>query len=127
MKKISTRFPIAIATACLLVTIAGTPVMAQDKGKTGATDERGRKVLVDNDKVRATENSYAPGAASGMIERGPRLVRALSDGTVEKTMMDGKKETITWKAGDVKFLPRETYSQQNIGKTEFRLFTVTVK
>jgi hypothetical protein len=123
----SARFTLGVAGACLFAAIAGSPVMAQDKAGTPAKDERGRKLFVENDKVRVTENSYAPGATSGMLERSTRVVRALTDGTVEKTMPDGKKETITWKAGDVKFLPKETYSQKNIGKTELVLFTVTVK
>ncbi len=136
-KPLHVRFSIALAGACLMVAAAGQAV-AQDKAKPAAAppapaaaadkkDERDRKVLVDNDKVLATEVGYKPGASSGMIERKQRIVRALTDGTLEKTMKDGKKETITWKAGQVRFLPQETYSQKNTGTTTLVLYSVTIK
>ncbi len=90
-------------------------------------DERERKVFVENDKVLVSEVRYKPGASSGMVARAARVVRALTDGTLEKTFPDGKKETIKWKAGEVKFLPKETYSQKNVGKTELVLYVVTLK
>jgi hypothetical protein len=133
------RFSSAIASACLLAATIAGPALAQDKAKpapataaaapakAAAKDERGRKVHVDNEKVLVTEVSYKPGATSGMSERGNRVVRALSDGTLEKTFPDGKKETITWKAGDVKFNPKEKYSQKNVGTTELVLYSVTIK
>jgi len=128
------RFWIAIAGACLMVTVAGNVAMAQDKAKpaTAATkaavkDERERKVLVENDKVLVSEVRYKAGSSSGMQERQARVVRALTDGTVEKTLPDGRKETITWKAGQVRFNPKETFSQKNTGKTDLLLYVVTLK
>ena len=130
------RVSLALAGTCLLVAAAG-PAVAQDKKPAAAPaapaaaadkkDERDRKVLVDNDKVSVSEVGYKPGSSSGMIERRPRVVRALTDGTLEKTMKDGKKETVTWKAGEVRYLPQETYSQKNIGTTTLVLFTVSLK
>ena len=118
-----------IALAGISLTIAITPVWAQDKAapKANPTDQRDRKVLVENEKVLVTENRYAVGAASGMTERVARVVRALSDGTLEKTYADGRKETVTWKTGQVRFSPKETYSQKNIGKTDVVLYTVSLK
>ena len=129
------RFSIVIASACLFAAVAAGPVLAQDKAKPAAAapakaatkDERDRKVFVDNEKVLVTEVRYKPGASSGMTERGNRVVRALTDGTLEKTFPNGKKETVTWKTGEVKFNPKETYSQKNVGKTELVLFSVTIK
>ena len=129
------RFSIAVASACLFAAVAAGPVLAQDKAKPAAAapakaatkDERDRKVFVDNEKVLVTEVRYKPGASSGMTERGNRVVRALTDGTLEKTFPNGKKETVTWKTGEVKFNPKETYSQKNVGKTELVLFSVTIK
>lgn len=136
--RLAVRFAFAFAGTCLAVAVAGNPVMAQDKakpaappakaaGKADSKDERDRKVFVDNEKVLASEVRYKPGASSGMVARGNRVVRALTDGTLEKTLPDGKKETITWKAGEVKYNPKETYSQKNVGKTELVLFTVTIR
>lgn len=129
---------IALAAACLLAAVVANPVLAQDKAKPAAAapatpakaaikDDRERKVFVDNEKVLVSEVRYKPGAASGMVERGNRVVRALTEGTLEKTFPDGKKETVTWKAGQVKFSPKETYSQKNVGKTELVLFVTTLK
>ena len=136
-KLIAVRFSIAVAGACLVAAIGG-PANAQDKakpaaapakdaGKTAQKDERDRKVFVDNERVLASEVRYKPGASSGMVERQDRVVRALTDGTLEKTLPDGKKEIVNWKAGEVKFNKKETYSQKNIGKTELVLFTVSLK
>jgi mannose-6-phosphate isomerase-like protein (cupin superfamily) len=114
------------------------PAIAQDKGKPAAMDtpkaaaekkasEGMRKVLVDNDKVLVTEVSYKPGEASAMRERGPRVTRALRGGTMERTYADGKKETVEWKAGDVKYSPKGTFVNKNVGKTEVVLFVTTLK
>ena len=132
MNRLAARFSIALAGACLAAVVA-TPAMAQDKGKAAAatpakaSDQRGRKVLVDNEKVLATEVTYKPGSASGMIERGNRVTRALTDGQLEKTYPDGKKETLKFKAGDVRYNPKETYSQKNTGTTDVVLFSMTIK
>src|SRR3954469_22887582 len=104
---------IALAASCAVVAVAATPAFAQDKSKGAAaekpkaeakkgdkaasSDQRGVKVLFENDRVRVTETSYKPGAESGMVERSDRVVRALTDGTLEKTTQDGKKEIIQWK------------------------------
>ena len=128
------HFSVAVAIACVIAAVVPNPVAAQDKAKASAApakaatkDERERKVFVDNDQMLASEVRYKPGATSGMLERRQRVTRALTDGTLEKTYPDGRKETIAWKAGDVKFNPKETYSQKNTGTTELVLYTVSIK
>ena len=119
---------LALAATCLLAILAAGPGIAQDKAKAApAKDERDRKVFVDNERVLVSEVRYKPGATSGMQERRDRVVRALTDGTLEKTFKDGRKETITWKANEVKFLGKETYAQKNTGKTDLVLYTVSLK
>jgi hypothetical protein len=124
---------IALATACTFAAMGTGPLLAQEKAKPAAApkaavkDDRQAKVHVENEKVRVTDTTYKPGASSGMQERGPRVVRALSDGTLEKTFPDGKKETIEWKTGQVKYLPKETYSQKNVGKTDVVLYVINLK
>ena len=128
------RISAAIAGAFVGAALVAVPVVAQDKAKpsakaaaTAAKDQRGRKVLVENDRVLVTETSYKPGASSGMLERGARVTRALTAGTLEKTWADGKKETIDWKVGQVRYNPKETFDQKNVGKAEVVLYTVTLK
>jgi hypothetical protein len=71
--------------------------------------------------------TYKPGEASDMRERGARVTRALSNGTMERVYKDGKKETVQWKTGDVKYFPKETFSNKNVGKTDVHLFVTTLK
>jgi hypothetical protein len=127
MNKLTARLFIAAAGTSLMV--AATSLSAQDKAapKASPGDQRDRKVLVENEKVLVTENRYAVGATSGMSERAARVTRALSDGSLEKTYADGRKETVTWKVGQVRFSPKETYSQKNNGKTDVILYTVSLK
>ena len=107
-----------------------TPATPITPGKGPITLTKGEeeaKVLVENDKVRVTETRYKPGASSAMRERGVRVTRALTDGTMERTLANGKKETIQWKAGDVKYQAKETFANRNVGKAEVVLYTVTLK
>ncbi len=131
------RFSIAVAGTCLAMAVAGNAALAQDKAKPTAPpakaekaavkDERDRKVLLENDKVTVTETRYKPGASSGMQSRNARVARALTDGTLEKTFPDGHKESITWKVGQVRYNPKETFSQTNVGKADVVLYVVTLK
>ena len=94
-----------------------------DKGATKAVI----KVVAENPKVIATETTYAPGAESNTSRAEVRVVRALSGGTLQRTYADGKKETVHWKAGDVKYAPKATFVNKNVGKTEVVLFVTTLK
>jgi len=132
------RLAIGLAVALMGTSVIVTTAVAQDKAKPAAAaekakaaapakDQRDRKVLVENDKVLVTETRYKPGLSSGMLERKTRVTRALTDGTFEKTFADGRKETVTWKTGQVRYNPTETFDQKNTGKSEVVLYTVTLK
>ncbi len=140
--RLSTMIPALVVAAFLAI-----PALAQDKAKPAAaekakaTEDKGKaakagdekkgqetsKVLFENDKVRVNETRYKPGDASASRERNPRVVRALSDGTMERTYLDGKKETTQWKTGDVKYFPKDTFANKNVGKTEVVLYVVSLK
>jgi len=87
------------------------------------------KVLGDNDKVKAYEATYAPGAENkGVATSTMRIVRGLKGGTLERIYADGKKEKVLWKAGEVKQVnPGPAYTTKNIGKSELQLYVVQVK
>jgi len=97
------------------------PAAAAEAGK-GTT-----KTLIDNDKVLVTEVRYKPGEMSDMRERGPRVTRALTAGTMERAYPDGKKQTVAWKAGEVKYFPKETFTNKNVGKSDDVLCVTTLK
>ena len=126
---------IALA-ACILAAASITTAVAQDKAKGAAAEKpkataaKGKgttKNIVENDKVVVTEVTYKPGEASDMRERGARVTRALTNGTMERAYPDGKKETVEWKAGQVKYFPKETFTNRNVGKTDVVLFVTTLK
>ena len=87
------------------------------------------KVLIDDDKVKVYEATYAPGAENkGVVSSSMRIVRCLKPGTLELTYADGKKEKRQWKAGQVREVkPGPAYTTKNIGKSEMVLYVVQLK
>lgn len=86
------------------------------------------KVLLENAKVRVYETRLKPGAESPSVERPFRVIRALTDGTVQRIYSDGKKETVKWKTGEVSARgPDKAYAVKNIGKSELVLYVVQPK
>jgi hypothetical protein len=126
-----------LVPALMLAGVAVNPVLAQDKAKDAkaapaAKAEKGNqvlKVLLDNDRVRVTETTLNPGDVGPSSVRGYRVTRSLTGGTIERTWADGKKETITWKPGEVKASPAETmaFANKNVGKAPFVFYTVNLK
>jgi hypothetical protein len=111
--------------------------LAQDKGKDAkavpvAKAEKGKavtKVLHNDDRVRVTETTYKPGDVSPSVVRGLRVTRTLSGGKMQRTYADGKTDTFARKAGEVTVQgpDKDAYSLKNIGKSDFVIFTVTIK
>jgi negative regulator of sigma E activity len=114
-----------LTAAFLVGAIAVNSAVAQDKG--GSTVKM--KVLVDNDKVKAYEVTYAPGAENkGVASTTVRIVRALKGGTLERVYADGKKEKVVWQTGEVRQVtPGPAYTTKNIGKGELHLYVVQLK
>ena len=110
--------------AFLAAGIAVNPAIAQDKAPSVKM-----KVLVDDDKVKVYEATYAPGAENkGVAASSLRIVRALTNGTLELTYADGKKEKRPWKAGQVREVkPGPAYTTKNISKSELKLYVVQLK
>ena len=100
------------------------PAMAQDK----KAPVRAQKLLLDNERMRATESVFKPGEANPMEPRGHRVTRVLKGSTtIERTHANGKTEKIEWKEGGVYYSPADNASSKNIGKGEVTIYTVTMK
>ena len=100
------------------------PATAQDK----KAPIRAQKVLLDNDRMRATEGVFKPGEANPMEPRGHRITRVLKGSTtIERTHANGKTEKIEWKEGGVYYSPADNASSRNIAKGEPTIYTVTMK
>jgi hypothetical protein len=125
---------VALASAVLLATV---PAAAQDKKAAApaaekktdakAAPEGTNKVILDNDKYRVWESTFKPGQGSKLQERGARITRALTDGTMERTYADGKTEKVEWKAGQVRYFPKEQFGNTNIGKKDMVFYIVQSK
>src|SRR5262245_54939220 len=114
------------SAVCASLLVAG-PAIAQDKK--GKMPERTQKVLIDSATFRVTETTYPPGGGTASTQPGQRVTRALKGGTLERTYTDGKKESVTYKTGEVKEVPAATapYAVKNTGKSTVVLYTVAVK
>jgi len=121
-----------LVPAFFVAGVVATPATAQEKmakkmEKATALKKGTIKPIVDNEKVKAWEVTYKPGEGSEMSERAPRLVHALSGGTMRRTMPDGKTKDVVWKAGDTRWLAQENFANKNAGKTVVRLLVVQPK
>jgi hypothetical protein len=104
------------------------PATAQDKKADKKAPVRAQKILVDNDRVRATESVFKPGEENPMRQRGYRVTRILKGSTsVLKTYSNGKTEKIEWKEGGVYVTPADNASAKNVGKSEVTIYTVVLK
>ncbi len=128
MSKLVRRFIGLLVPALMLLGGSVNQAAAQDKA-TAAPAKEEVTVLVDNDRVRVVEQRLKPGAESDRRARPYRVGRAIKGGTLQRIYLDGKKETQSWKTGEVKvFEPTEaTYIVKNIGKTETILYLVNLK
>ena len=116
------RLCISLSLATLIP--VSLPATAQDK----KAPIRAQKVLLDNERMRATESVFKPGEVNPMEPRGHRVTRVLKGNTtIERTHSGGKSEKIEWKEGGVYYSPADNASSRNIGKSEVTIYTVTMK
>ena len=138
MKRSISLFVSLMVPAFMLVGVAASPVLAQDKGKDAkaapaAKAEKGqaqRKVLLENGKVLVFEVLYKPGDENKSVPSSSfRVVRALSGGTLMRNYADGKSQKVDWKTGEVRLNEPEKsgYTTKNVGKTDIHLYVVLLK
>jgi mannose-6-phosphate isomerase-like protein (cupin superfamily) len=119
------RLCVSVSVATVIpAVLLSLPATAQDK----KAPIRAQKVLLDNDRMRATESMFKPGEVNPMEPRGHRVTRVLKGSTtIERTHSNGKTEKIEWKEGGVYYSPADNASAKNIGKGEVTIYTVTMK
>jgi quercetin dioxygenase-like cupin family protein len=112
--------------------LAAAPAYAQDKAKADPKKADAKeiavetKVLLENDKVRVTHSTFKPGAVS-RADRKARVNYYITDGKLERTGKDGKKEVVERKAGTALWLEADSAVVKNIGNTTFVVVGVTHK
>jgi len=115
-------------SALVLAASLAMPAMAQDKKAEKKAATRDLKVLVDNDRVRASETTWKPGEENPMEARAYRVSRVIKGNTtVERRHKNGKVEKIEWKEGGVYESGPDVTSTKNVGKGTVVLYTVTLK
>jgi hypothetical protein len=110
------------ACGLILSVVLSVPSFAQTNPKT----------LAENNKAVVTESTLAAGATTTIAApQGAFLTRYyLSSGTLEYTFADGKKETVTRKAGTALIISatdRRPASVKNTGTTALHFITTGVK
>jgi hypothetical protein len=128
MRRFSAVLAGLLVPAFLLAGAMVNSAMAQEKAKAKMEKAAGKvtiKEVAKNDKFRVYEAIFKPGDEAPSVERKPRVVRALKGGTLQRIYPDGKKETNTYKTGEVKvFDATPPYGLKNIGKTTVDLYVV---
>ena len=132
MSKLAGAVAGLLIPAFLAAGVVATPAMAQDKMAAKKMAKAASTPTIEeiekNDKVRVYEVIYKPGNTSASVERPPRVVRALKGGALTRIYPDGKKETSTYKNGQVKvFGATPAYVVKNEGKSAIHLFVVELK
>jgi hypothetical protein len=124
MKKLVTWM---MGCAFALATVVGV-TFAADKGKDVKAGEAVSKVVLENDKVRVLETTWKPGDQSASVARGGRVFRALKGGSLTRIYPDGKKEVVSFKDGEVRWVDATPpYALKNEGKSTIMLYTVYPK
>ena len=86
------------------------------------------KELKNDDKVRVLDVTFKPGDEAPSVARPARVIIYVKGGTLQRTYPDGKKESTTYKDGEVQYFgATPPYAVKNVGKTTVHLYSVAVK
>ena len=108
-----------------VVALVGAPVSrAQDPVK---VDPKHYTVMSENDQVRILHAHYAPGEKSVMHSHPDSVVVFLEDQKAKMSHPDGKREEMSGKKGDAKFLPGGAHLPENIGSGPIDVIIVELK
>jgi quercetin dioxygenase-like cupin family protein len=105
------------------VFVAGT-VSAQDPLTVGPNIY---KKILENDRVRMLEVTFAPGDSIGMHSHPDHAVYAITGGKLRVTTSDGQTQVADLKAGTPIWFPAVIHGAKNIGTTRLKLLVVELK
>ena len=117
---------LAIAASLAFAAGVATPLLASAQGAQQAP--AGFKVILNNDRVRVFESTFAPGVTVPIADYPRRTVYVLKgQSQFAYTHADGKSETLTQQAGTVSSRERERMSVTNTGANEVVVLVVIDK
>lgn len=112
----------AIVMAAIVVATLARPSSAA-AGEGDAT----KKLVLQNERVRAVANYYPAGATVAEHEHtAPRAVVVIEGGTIEIRDANGKVSTLSLRNGDIVWRPPEKHSITNVGSTPVRVVEIDV-
>jgi quercetin dioxygenase-like cupin family protein len=111
----------------IVLTIIVVAVLAQPSTASAGEGDATKKLVLQNDRIRAESNYYPAGAAVAEHEHtSPRAVVVVEGGTIEIRDANGKVSTLSLRNGDVVWRPPEKHSIVNVGSTPVRLIEVDI-
>ncbi|HLG12943.1 MAG TPA: hypothetical protein VJH03_00245 [Blastocatellia bacterium] len=119
-------FPLIMAAlfASLILTFLPNRASASDPVQ---MDPKHYRVNFENKKVRVLEFRLEPGGKVPMHSHPEHLIYALTSSTIKTTSADGGTVFLEFKAGEVSRHHANTYTGENTGTTESRVFIVEFK
>jgi beta-alanine degradation protein BauB len=112
------------ATALALCTLAGLALAEDlDPLKVGGKMYR---LLLENERVRIMEVTFEPGEKIGMHIHPDHAVYFVEGGTLMVTS-NGATSELAAKTGDAGWLPAQSHSAENVGKTRVRILVTELK
>ena len=87
------------------------------------------ETILDNERMQVSESTFAPGFKTGEHSHpAGEATLVVAGGTMRYTLADGSAHTVELKTGDLRWRPEpETHTAENIGTTEIRLVTISLK
>ncbi len=130
MPRQSSRLPgsMAATLGVIIMAAAGLAVGVVSWATSAAAEgEATKKVVFQNERVRAQSNYYPAGASTPEHEHAsPRVVVVIEGGTLEVRDASGKVSTLSLKNGDIVWRAPEKHSITNVGSTPVRLVEIDV-
>ncbi len=85
------------------------------------------KLVMENERIRILQVTFEPGAKIAMHSHPDHAGYVLEGGMLTITNAEGKTQEITAKVGDSFWIPAESHSAMNQGKTKISILVVELK
>jgi beta-alanine degradation protein BauB len=85
------------------------------------------KVLTDNDKVKISEATFAPGAVADWHSHPQHTVYAITDLNLKVEMKEKEASRVEMKAGQAMWSPAVTHKITNVGKNTLTMIVTEIK
>jgi len=116
-----------LAGLAIVLMVVAVAALAQPSTASAGEGDATKKLVLQNDRIRAESNYYPAGAAVAEHEHtSPRAVVVVEGGTIEIRDANGKVSTLSLRNGDVVWRPPEKHSIVNVGSTPVRLVEVDI-